>query len=68
MTRKKFKIMIPESHASTGYEKAKPYIAPAGHMIVMNTGGVVFLVDMDSYYMGIKKLSSVLPKYDIVWK
>tara|TARA_R110000851_G_scaffold167454_4_gene313096 strand:+ start:108 stop:311 length:204 start_codon:yes stop_codon:yes gene_type:complete len=66
--RKKFKIMIPADHSYVGGEKAKPYIAPAGHMIVMNTGGVIFVVNMDSYYMSIKKLSDVLPKYDIVWK
>lgn len=38
-------------------------------MIVMNKQGVFFVVNgMDDYYMGIKKLSSVLEKYDVVWE
>lgn len=40
-----------------------------GQMIVMNSGGVFFLVGgMDDYYMGIQRLSDVCLRYDVVWK
>jgi len=37
-------------------------------MVVMNGGGVFFLYNGEEYYPSIKKLSTVLFKYDVVWK
>lgn len=61
MSRKKFEIIDPETD--------EKYKLESGEMIVMNTAGVFFLLGgMDDYYTGIRKLSDVLPKYDVVWK
>lgn len=65
--RKKFKIMYPEdypdvSKAGTQYKPAKDC------MVVMNGGGTFFLYNNEPYYPSIRKLSKVLPKYDVVWK
>lgn len=61
MSRKKFEIIDPETD--------EKYKIDSGEMIVMNTAGVFFLVGgMGDYYTGIRKLSDVLPKYDVVWK
>jgi len=37
-------------------------------MVVMNGGGVFFLYNGEEYYPSIKKLSTVLFKYDVVRK
>lgn len=61
MSRKKFEIIDPETD--------EKYKIDSGEMVVMNTAGVFFLVGgMGDYYTGIRKLSDVLPKYDVVWK
>lgn len=58
--KKKFKII----DASSG-EKIK---LEDGEMLVMNGAGVFFLVTgMGEYYTGIRKLSEVYPKYDVIW-
>jgi hypothetical protein len=68
--RKKFKIMHPdESHKNLVPEKSgKPYLPPAGCMVVMNGSGVFFLYNGEPYYPSIRKLSDVLYRYDVVWK
>ena len=65
--RKKFKIMYPEDHHDLS-KAGKPYLPPAGKMVVMNGSGVFFLYDSEQYYPSITKLSEVLYKYDVVWK
>lgn len=67
MSKPKFKIMYPEDHPLPE-KRGKPYKPPEGKMVVMNGGGVFFLYDTEPYCQSIRKLSSVLPKYDVVWK
>ena len=55
--RKKFKI-----YTNAGLFKPKD-----GMMVVMNSQGVFFLVDMSGYYTYIRKLSDVIGTYDVVW-
>lgn len=66
-SKKKFKIMYPSDYYEVD-KRGKPYHPPAKHMIVMNNGGVFFLVSLEDYYPSITKLSSVLRKCDVVWK
>ena len=64
--RKKFKIMYPSDYCVP--EKAgKPYLPPSNSMVVMNSSGIFFICSMDTYYTGIRKLSDVLYKYDVIW-
>jgi hypothetical protein len=65
--RNKFKIMYPKDYHDPK-KAGKPYHPPAGQMLVMNNGGVFFIYDSEQYYPSIKKLSSVLFSYDVVWK
>ena len=65
--RKKFKIMYPQDHHEIE-KRGKPYLPNNGEMVVMNGSGVFFLYDGIGYYPSIRKLSDVLPKYDVVWK
>lgn len=65
--RKKFKIMYPMDYHDPK-KAGKAYLPPAHCMVVMNGGGVFFLIDTNPYYPNIEKLSYVLPKYDVVWK
>ena len=61
MTKKKFKIMYPESD--------KEFKPPQGSMIVMNNQGVFFVVEgMNDYYTTVVPLYSKIYKYDVVWK
>ena len=58
--RKKFKII----DSSTG----EKYKLKKGEMLVMNNSGVFFLVwGMGDYETGVRKLSNVCPKYDVIW-
>jgi len=58
--KKKFKII----DASTGHK----FKLTIGQMIIMNSDGVFMLVGgMNDYYLSIKKLSDVCPRYDVVW-
>ena len=60
MSRKKFKV-IDESTE----EKCKLL---GGEMIVINTSGVLFLInDINGYYTNVCLLSDRFPKYDVVW-
>lgn len=65
--RTKFKIMYPDDYYDSD-KRGKPYHAPAGSMVVMSNGGVFFLYNGEPYYPSIRKLSEVVPKYDVVWK
>tara|TARA_R110002124_G_scaffold283416_1_gene459386 strand:+ start:400 stop:603 length:204 start_codon:yes stop_codon:yes gene_type:complete len=65
--RVKFKVMYPDDYHILE-KRGKPYHPPQGSMVVMNNGGVFFLYDGEPFYPSIRKLSQVLPKYDIVWK
>ena len=65
--RKKFKIMYPEDHADPK-KAGKPFHGGGKDMVVMNGSGIFFLFNGEQYYPSIRKLSSVLPKYDVVWK
>jgi hypothetical protein len=49
--------------------RGKPF-KPASNkdMVVMNGSGVFFIFNGEEYYPSIRKLSSVLHKYDVVWK
>lgn len=59
--RKKFKII----DASTGL----PVKLQQGEMLVMNDDGIFFKIGgIGDYYMGMRKLSDVIPQYDVVWK
>ena len=64
--RKKFKIMYPNYHPDTD-KAGKPYKPPENCMVVMSGSGIFFLYNNESYYPSIRKLSEVLPSYDVVW-
>ena len=49
-------------------KSGKPYLPPAKCMIVMNSAGIFFLYNGETYYPSIEKLSSVLFKYDVIWR
>ena len=66
--KKKFKIMYPKDYWDT-LLAGKPYKPSQGEMIVMGVNGVFYLVrGVKDYSTDIVKLSSVLYKYDVVWK
>lgn len=67
MSRRKFKIMYPKDYWDSD-KAGKPYHPESGSMVVMNNGGVFFIIEgVNSYYRCIRKLSDILPKYDVVW-
>jgi hypothetical protein len=65
--RTKFKIMYPKDYHDPK-KAGKPYHPPSGQMVVMNNGGVFFIWDSEDYCQSLRKLSSVLYSYDVVWK
>jgi hypothetical protein len=59
--KKKFKII----NTSTG-QKIK---LKSGEMIVMNDQGLFFVITgLNDYYTGIRKLSDVCPRFEVVWR
>lgn len=57
--RKKFTI----------YQNGVKYKPKDGCMLVMNSDGVFFEISgMNDYYLGLRKLSDIIGKYDVVWK
>jgi hypothetical protein len=64
--RHKFKILYPQDHPDEA-KRGKRYKPPKDHLVVMNGGGVFFLVDRCDFYTTITKLSDTLPKYDVEW-
>jgi hypothetical protein len=67
MRKHKFKIMYPQDHHDAS-KRGQPFKPASKEMVVMNGGGVFFLFNGEEYYPSIRKLSSVLSKYDVVWK
>ena len=65
--RKKFKIMYQSDYRDKE-KQGKPYLPPTNCFVVMNEGGVFFLMNNTDYYPSIRKLSDVLEKYDVVWE
>jgi hypothetical protein len=65
--RKKFKILYPNDYFDETKRGTK-YDPGPGKMIIMNTDGIFFVYDNTMFYPSIKKLSKVLPKYDVTWK
>ncbi|WP_391557172.1 hypothetical protein [Robertmurraya sp.] len=59
--KKKFKII----DTSTG----EKYKLGEGEMLVMNSQGIFFVIGgLNDYYMGMRKLSDVCPRYEVMWK
>lgn len=65
--KKKFYIKYSEDHPLPE-KRGQPYKPPSQCMVVMNSSGVFFLYNGEPYYPSIRKLSDVLPKFDVVWK
>lgn len=65
--RCKFKIMYPSDHPDPDKAGTK-YKPPKNCMVVMSGSGTFFLYDGEPYFPSIRKLSKVLPKYDVVWE
>lgn len=65
--RRKFKIMYPSDHHETE-KQGKPYLTTGKDMVLMNGSGVFFLYRHDDYSTFVRRLSEVLPKYDVIWK
>jgi hypothetical protein len=66
--RTKYKIYYPKNHPDTSLAGTR-YKPGKGKMVVMNEGGVFFLVEgLGDWYTYITKLSDVLPKYDVVFR
>jgi len=65
--RKKFKIMSPQDHPDPD-KRGKRYKPAKNHMAVMSSSGVFFIAVLNDYDMYVRKLSAILPKYDVVWK
>ena len=59
--------MYPKDHYDVS-KRGQPFKPASKEMVVMNGGGVFFLFNGEEYYPSIRKLSSVLPKYDVIWK
>lgn len=66
MSRKKFKVMYPKDHPDKNLAGTR-FKQKWNEMVVMNEAGVFFLYNGEQYYPSIKRLSDVLPKYDVVW-
>ena len=67
MSKQKFKIMYPQEHHDAS-KRGQPFKPASKEMVVMNGGGVFFLFNGEVYYPSIRKLSLVLPRYDVVWE
>jgi hypothetical protein len=67
MRKHKFKIMYPSDHHDSS-KRGQPFKPASKEMVVMSGGGVFFLFNGEEYYPSLRKLSSVLPRYDVVWK
>jgi hypothetical protein len=66
MAKRKFKILYPMDD-SYGDKRGKPFIVQGKDMLVMNNRGIFFIFGTDGHNAGLRKLSDVLPKYDVVW-
>ncbi len=66
-SRKKFVILYPTDHEDENL-RGKKYKPQENKFVVMNGGGVFYLVSVEPYSHHCTKLSNVLPRYDVVWK
>ncbi len=65
--RKKFKIFYCKNHENS--DKAGTRYKPTGKdMLVMNSAGVFFVYNGETYYPSITKLSVRIGNYDVVWE
>lgn len=55
--KKKFKI----------YTNAGEFKPKEMNMVVMNSQGIFFIVDMSDYYTHVRRLSEVIGTYAVVW-
>lgn len=55
--RRKFKVFVD----------GKQYKPSGKKMVVCTSGGVFLIIDSDGFYTYVRKLSDVLPYYDIKW-
>ena len=65
--RKKFKILYPMDHEDES-KRGKPVKLEGKDMLVMNSKGIFFIYNGETYYPSIRKLSDVVRKYDVVWE
>lgn len=65
--RKKFKILYPSDHPEVD-KRGTTFKTKGKDMLVMNNEGIFFIFNGENYYPSIRKLTSDLPKYDVVWK
>ena len=65
--RAKFEIRYPTDHEDVEL-RGKKYKCKEKDMVVMNSSGIFFVYNGEPYYPSIRKLSDVLPKYDVVWR
>lgn len=65
--RKKFKVFYSTDNQDT--EKAGKRYKPTGKdMLVMNSAGVFFVFNGETYYHSIKPLVDKIGNYDVVWE
>jgi hypothetical protein len=64
--RKKFKILYSSDHHEEE-KRGLPFKPANNEMVVMNSNGVFFIFNGETYYPSIRPLSDVIPKYDVVW-
>ena len=64
--RKKFKIFYSKDHHDLA-KAGQQYKPAANEMIVMNSSGIFFVYNDETYYPSIAKLSDKIGNYDVVW-
>ena len=65
--KKKFEIYYSEHHEDK--EKAGTRYKPSGKdMLVMNSAGVFFVFNGETYYPSINSLVNKIGNYDVKWK
>ena len=65
--KKKFEIYYSEYHEDKN--KAGTRYKPSGKdMLVMNSAGVFFIFNGETYYPSIRSLVSSIGNYDVKWK
>ena len=65
--RKKFEVYYPKDHKNP--ELAGTKFKPSGKdMLVMNSNGIFFLFNGETYYPSIRPLVNSIGNYDVVWK
>lgn len=62
--RKKFKIYYPKDHPEKPGERYKP---SGKSMLVMNSAGIFFIYNGETYYPSITPLHMKIGNYDVRW-